>query len=81
MPTIITIPRVFGGTILYMPPVPSTPIPTVVLTAQFRSGESGVLFRSGEANALFRIGEDDAAFRSGEMAAAFRDGRATEESR
>lgn len=57
MSTTLTIPRVWGGTLILTiaPPPPST-LPTLVVPAVFRSGQVEATYRDGKQEATHRDG-------------------------
>lgn len=54
--TVLTIPRVFGGTLLLTPPSQVSTLPTLLVAATFRDGAVNVLHRDGEQKVVHRDG-------------------------
>lgn len=55
---IIFVPRVAGGTlILNTTPPPASTIPTQIVVATFRSGETTATYRDGKQQATYRDGQ------------------------
>lgn len=52
----LTVPRVFGGTLLITYTPATSPVPTLQLTAVFRSGQVEGTYRSGQQEATYRDG-------------------------
>lgn len=56
MTQILTVPRAFGGTLLITYTPSTSPVPTLQVTAVFRSGQVEATYRSGEQTATYRDG-------------------------
>lgn len=52
----LTVPRVFGGTLIITYTPATSPVPTLQVTAVFRSGQTEAMYRDGKQTATYRDG-------------------------